>query len=122
MKLVQKEAESETLRRYLRRRRSDERVTSSLARVEVVGAVAAGGPTAIAKARRQLARLYQVTVDDTLLDTAATIGRGMALRSLDATHLASAQPLAPDLHAVVTYDQRMRSAASALGLSVDAPA
>lgn len=122
MKLVQKEAESEPLRRYLRRRRSDERVTSSLARVEVVRAVAAGGPAAIAKARRQLARLHQVTVDDTVLDTAATIGPGMALRSLDAIHLASAQPLGADLHAVVTYDQRMRSAATALGLSVDAPA
>ncbi len=122
VKLVQKEAESESLRRYLRRHRSDDRVTSSLARVEVVRAVLSGGSDAIAKARRQLTRVHQVNIDTVLLDTAATMGPGVALRSLDAVHLASAQLLAADLRAVLTYDQRMTAAATALGLPVDAPA
>ena len=122
MKLVQKEAESEALRRYLRRHRSDDRVTSALARVEVVRAVVAGGAAAITKARRQLARTHQVNVDAALLDAAATIGVGTGLRSLDAIHLSSAQLVAGDLRAVVTYDQRMGAAATALGLPVDAPA
>ncbi len=121
MKLVQKEAHSEALRRYLRRHRSDERVTSSLARVEVVRAVAGGGGEAIANARRQLARLHQVNLDAALLDSAATIGPGLALRSLDAIHLACAQLLGGDLRAVVTYDQRMSTAVTALGLVGAAP-
>lgn len=122
MKLVQKEAESEALRRYLRRYRSDERVTSALSRIEVIRAVAGGGPAAIGKARRQLARLHQVAVDNQLLDAAATIGPGVVLRSLDAIHLASAQLVGADLRSVVTYDERMRSGAGTIGLSAEAPA
>jgi predicted nucleic acid-binding protein len=121
VKLVQKEAQSEALRRYLRRHRSDPRVTSALARVEVVRAVAAGGGEAIANARRQLARLHQIKLDAPLLDSAATIGSGLVLRSLDAIHLASAQLLGADLRAVLTYDQRMSTAATALGLVVSEP-
>lgn len=121
MKLVQKEAESDALRRYLRRYRSDDRVTSCLARVEVVRAVAAGGAEAIAKARRQLARIHRINLDSALLDMAATTGPGSVLRSLDAMHLASAQLLGAELRAVVTYDQRMATAATALGLVVDSP-
>jgi predicted nucleic acid-binding protein len=121
VKLVQKEAHSEALGRYLRQHRSDERVTSSLARVEVVRAVAGGGGEAVANARRQLARLHQVNLDAGLLDSAATIGPGLVLRSLDAIHLACAQLVGGDLRAVVTYDQRMSTAATALGLPTSAP-
>ena len=121
MKLVQKEAESEALRRYLRRHRLDERVTSTLARLEVVRAVQAGGALAVAKACRQLARVHQVSVDRTLLDNAATVAPGTLLRSLEAIHVASALLLGAELHAIVTYDLRMAEAVTALGLPVDAP-
>lgn len=121
MKLVQKEAESEALRRYLRRHRSDERVTSALSRVEVVRAVQSGGAPAVAKARRQLARLHQVNLDAPLLDAAASLAPGTLLRSLDAIHLASAQLVATDLRAIVTYDQRMATSATGMGYAVDAP-
>ncbi len=121
MKLVQKEAESEALRRYMRRHRSDERVTSALSRVEVVRAVRSGGALAIAKAHRQLARLHQVNLDTALLDSAASLAPGTLVRSLDAIHLASAQLLGADLRAVVTYDHRMATAAAAMGVAVDAP-
>ncbi len=121
MKLVQKEAESEVLRRYLRRHRPDERVTSALSRVEVVRAVQLGGAPAVGKARRQLARLHQVSLDTALLDAAATLAPGTFMRSLDAIHLASAQLIAADLRAVLTYDQRMAAAATAMGFSVDSP-
>src|ERR1700730_662110 len=55
VKLVRREAESSPLRRFLRRHQDDGRVTSALARVEVVRAVTGGGPAAVAHARRQLA-------------------------------------------------------------------
>jgi uncharacterized protein len=121
VKLVQREAESSALRRFLRRHRDDRRVTNALARVEVVRAISGGGPVAIAHARRQLARVDEIAIDRDLLDTAATIAPGERLRSLDAIHLASAQALAPDLRAVVTYDQRMAAAGHTLGMAIEAP-
>lgn len=122
VKLVQREAESDALRRFLRRHRADERVTSALTRVEVVRALLPGGTAAVAQARRQLARLHQVNLDADLLDRAAAVAPGTILRSLDAVHVASAQLVGGDLRAVVTYDHRMTDIAVAVGLSVAAPA
>jgi predicted nucleic acid-binding protein len=122
VKLVKKEAESDALRRFLRRHRSDGRVTSELSRVEVVRAVAGGGPDAVAHARRQLARVDQVHLDRDLLDVAATLPTSAVLRSLDAIHLATAHSIGKDLRSVLTYDARMKDAAAALGMTVDAPA
>jgi len=121
VKLVQKEVESDALRRYLRRHHLDEKVTSALARVEVVRAVQAGGSPGVAKARRQLARVHQASLDRALLDAAATLAPRTRLRSLDAVHLASALLIGADLRAVVTYDTRMAEVATAMGLPVDAP-
>ena len=122
MKLVQRESESPALRRYLRRHRSDRRLTSVLARVEVVRAVAAGGATAVGLARRQLARVDQLAMDIELLEVAATLNPAGRLRSLDAIHLASALVTGSELRAVLTYDDRMIAAAEELKLAVAAPA
>ena len=122
VKLVKREAESSALQRFLRRHRTDGRVTSALARVEVVRAVSGGGTAAIAHARRQLARVDQINLGRDLLDDAATLSPGSVLRSLDAIHLASARAIGADVRAVVTYDQRMKDAAVAVGLTVEAPA
>ena len=100
----------------------DGRVTSALARVEVVRAVSGGGPAAVAHARRQLARVDHINLERDLLDDAATLSPGSVLRSLDAIHLASARSIGADLRAVVTYDHRMSEAAAAVGLVVEAPA
>ena len=121
VKLVQREADSAALRRYLRRN-SARRVTSALARVEVVRAVLTGGPDAVAKARRQLGRVHTVTLDRRILDRAGTLTAPVTVRSLDAIHLATAQALGDELQAVVTYDTRMEDAAMALGLATAAPA
>jgi predicted nucleic acid-binding protein len=122
VKLVKREAESNSLRQFLQRHGSDRRVTSALARVEVVRALAGGGPAAVAHARRQLARLDQINLHSGLFDAAAILSPSALLRSLDAIHLASARTMGADLRAVVTYDQRMNDAAVALGLAVEAPA
>ncbi|HVW32531.1 MAG TPA: type II toxin-antitoxin system VapC family toxin [Acidimicrobiia bacterium] len=120
VKLAQIEAETPALRRYLQRHRSVARVTCALARVEVLRALAPGGPRALALGRRQLARFHQLELDRELLDRAAGLPPP-GLRSLDALHLAAAQTL-PGLRAVVTYDARMQEAADGLGLPVEAPA
>jgi len=122
VKLVQREPESPALRRFLRRHPDDRRVTSALARVEVVRALSGGGPEAVAHARRQLSRLDQVALDRDLLDVAATLAPGTVLRSLDAIHLACAQAMGADLRTVITYDQRMHAAAATIGITVDTAA
>jgi len=121
VKLVKKEAESNALRRFLRGHRTDGRVTSALARVEVVRALATGGPSAIAQARRQLARVDQVNLQGEILDDAASLLPGSLVRTLDALHLASARSIGADLRAVVTYDRRMRDAAIEMGLATETP-
>jgi len=121
VKLVQREAESDALGRFLRRHRDDMWVTSALARVEVVCAVLPAGAAAVSLARRQVARLYEVALDADLLDRAARLAPTALLRTLDRIHVASAQLLGADLRAVVTYDRRMTDAAVALKLPVKAP-
>lgn len=122
VKLVQREAESDSLRQYLRARGADRRVTSALARVEVVRAVAGGGAAAVAHARRQLDRIDVINLDSGILDAAAMLAPGQVLRSLDAIHLAAASAVRADLRAVLTYDLRMQATALTLGFAVEAPA
>jgi predicted nucleic acid-binding protein len=118
VKLVIAEPESGPLRRYLQREPA--RASCALARVEVLRAVRAHGPAAVARARRLLQRVSLVRIDDALLDAAVTLEPGV-LRSLDAIHLAAAQVFGDEVTAVVTYDTRMAAAASLLDLQVAAP-
>src|SRR5207249_4671878 len=99
----------------------DVRLTSMLARTELVRAVAAGGPDAVSHARQVLARIDQVVLDRELLDEAATLAIGTVLRTLDAIHLATARTVEAELRAVITYDARMSAAAAAITLPTFAP-
>jgi predicted nucleic acid-binding protein len=90
--------------------------------VEVVRAVLPSGATAVTKARRLLTRMHQLAVDRAVLDRAGTLPAAPRLRTLDAIHVATALLLRHELSALVTYDERMGSAAAALGLPVEAPA
>ena len=118
VKLVVAEPESSALRRELRG--EPDRASCTLARVEVVRAVRPHGAAAVTRARRLLRRIDLVQLDDELLDAAAILDGGV-LRSLDAIHLAAAQTLEDDLDAVITYDERMTTAARLIGLTVRAP-
>lgn len=119
VKLVVREAGSAALRRFLVR--DPVRVSSALARVEVVRAIRAQGHDARARAELVLSRIRLLQIDDDVLDAAADLDPGV-LRSLDAIHLASARALGSALTAVVTYDARMATAATRLGIPVVAPA
>ena len=118
VKLVVVEPESSALRRYLAD--EPERASCALARVEVIRAVRAHGPSTVSRAQRLLQRLNLVEVDDELLEAAAALDPRI-LRSLDAIHVAAAQLLGEELTAVVTYDRRMAAAAQLLDLTVAAP-
>ena len=118
VKLVVREPESASLRRYLRRRRP--LVSSALARTEVARALLPLGADAMARGREVLSRFDLARVNDSVLTAAGSL-LPEDIRSLDAIHLATAQGLGADLTRVVTYDERMSHAARALGLAVAAP-
>jgi len=118
VKLVVREAESATLRAFIRRRTG--RTSCALARLEVVRAVRYHGPAATGRARQVVERIELVRIDDLLLDAAALLPVER-LRSLDAIHLAAAQRLGRDLSVLVSYDERMLAAARDLGIPVASP-
>jgi len=119
VKLISPEAETQALRRYLRRR--DRWLSASLLRAEVLRvALRSGQPQRLAAARRQLRHVAYVDVTRDLLDHAGVL-RPPEVRTLDAVHLAAALSLEDDLDELVTYDGRMAAAAKANGLAVAAP-
>jgi len=120
VKLVVEEAESGALRAYLRERHGSDRVTSALARVEVVRAVRSKGAGAVALAGDVLRKTDSIPLSIDLLDEAALLADDV-LRTLDAIHIASAQRVGPDLIALVAYDRRLVDAAACSGLAAISP-
>jgi uncharacterized protein len=119
VKLLMTEPESAALRRWLRRR--PERASAALLRVELVRVVRrAGLPRLVPEARKLLAGVHLIRLDDALLDHAAELDP-TDLRSLDSIHLAAASSLGDDLAAVITYDDRLLAAATSLGLPTAMP-
>jgi predicted nucleic acid-binding protein len=95
--------------------------TSRVALVEVLRAVRLANPDSDveAEALRLLNSCLLVNVSDLILRHASRLA-SERLRTLDAIHLATAGHVEPD--AVIVYDQRLRAACTAEGLTVLAPA
>jgi predicted nucleic acid-binding protein len=118
VKLAVREPESLALRRYLRRRQP--LISSALARTEVLRALLPLGDEATARGRSVLQRVDLVRVNDRILNAAGLL-QPPDLRSLDAIHLATAEQLADDLGAIVTYDDRMAAAGRQRGHRIVQP-
>jgi predicted nucleic acid-binding protein len=73
-----------------------------------------------ARLSRDLDFFDLVPIDADCLVRAIDLGRGYALRTLDAIHLAATSAI-PEEFSFVTFDDRQRDAAEALGLNVLAP-
>lgn len=117
-KLILIEAESTALRSYLRHH--PERFTNRVAQVEVARAIVRLPSTENAPIREAFDGVEVIELDTALAARAGAI-EPVALRSLDAIHLASALSLGTELDAFVTYDARQADAARAAGLEVVAP-
>lgn len=117
VKTIVEEPESGQLGRWLAER--PHRISCALLRTEAIRALRPHGPEAVAAARTRLRQLRLVRIDDRLLDAAADIPG--EIRSLDAIHIAAALALGTDLGALVTYDRRMATVASELGIRVESP-
>ncbi len=94
-------------------------VSSRLLAVEAVRACRRYGEPYADAARAGLAAVSLVPLDEPVIALAQTLSP-TTLRTPDALHLATALSV-PDLAVVVTYDDRMRDAAEAAGLSVIVP-
>lgn len=125
LKFIKPEAESAALRAWREALPADtELLTSELANLEITRTLLRAGinhqqvPYFAGQAVRGV---YQVDLTSTVL------GRAMAYRtaklgSLDAIHLASAEPFRSDLSEFVTYDKELSAAAEDLGFPVVSPA
>jgi predicted nucleic acid-binding protein len=119
VKLVLSEPETPALNAWLDARSEALRVSSSLARVELVRAVRAEGDAAIRQATLILVELDEMPMTTDLLDAAGALA--LPLRSLDAIHLASALRIRAHLDAFVAYDKRLLTAADEMGLPTASP-
>ena len=125
LKFVKPERESSALRPWRRDLEADtELVTSQLASLEISRTLLRAGvahdrvPYVVGQALRGL---YLIDVTSTVLARARSY-RVRRLGSLDAIHLATADPFVPDITALVTYDVELASASTELGITVIAPA
>lgn len=125
LKFIKPEAESTALRRWREALPEDtELITSELARLEITRALLRAGVD-----HQQVPYFAGQAIRGVYLAdfTTTVLARAMAYRtsrlgSLDAIHLASAEPFRTELTALVTYDNELASAAQELGFPIAAPA
>jgi len=119
VKLVVPATHSAALHRWWARA-SGRAVASEVARTELVRTVRRMAPEAEQGCRDLLDTVFLRTVTAEILDSASRL-EPVALRSLDAIHLASALDLGSDLEGFVTYDERLAAAARRYGVTVVSP-
>lgn len=120
LKLLFQEAESDALDLWLTARGGVPKLSSELAKVEVLRACRRLDQAALPAAELLLTQLDLVPLTGAVVDRAARI-EGATLRSFDALHLASALTVGGDLSYFVGYDHRLMAAAAEAGLPVRRP-
>ena len=125
VKFIKSEEETNALRTWREALEAGvELVSSELARLEITRALLRAGvdharvPHYVGQAVRGI---YLVDLTSTVLARARAYPTPK-LGTLDAIHLASADPFRDELTGFVTYDHELAAAAGALGLPVVAPA
>ena len=120
IKLLAAESDSQAFAAFYDAHDDAEWVSSALLRIELSRAVLRAMPALLPEARDLLLAFSYIAIDDEIVDGAISEpDRG--LRSLDAIHLATARILAPELEALVTYDDRLVKAATDAGLATVSP-
>ena len=124
LKFVKPEKESQALRTWrLALEPGLELLTSRLASLEISRTLLRAGvdrervPYVVGQALRGV---YLLDVTSTVLARAQAYGV-RCLGSLDAIHLATADPFVPELTGLVTYDAELAAASAEIGITVIAP-
>jgi predicted nucleic acid-binding protein len=120
IKLLVEEPHSKAFAAFYDAHADAEWVSSTVMRIELVRAVARAGPVLLPDARDLLLAFSYIAIDDEIVE-AAMNEPDRSLRSLDVIHLATARLLGPDLDAVLTYDDRLATAAGDAGFAVSTP-
>lgn len=120
MKLITQAPESPALHAYLRARTDTRWFTCTLSRADVLRDAAPHGPDTTDRARHVLAGLDLVAVTDRLLDAAIALTPAPR-RTIDALHVAAALSAGPRLHALITYDPALATAAGAHHIEITHP-
>jgi predicted nucleic acid-binding protein len=120
IKLLAEETHSRAFAAFYDAHGDAEWVSSALLRIEVTRAVARARPALLPDARDLLLAFSSIAIDDDIVEGAMN-EPDRTLRSLDAIHLAAARILGPDLDAVVSYDDRLITAATDAGLVTVSP-
>jgi uncharacterized protein len=120
LKLLVEETDSKSFAAFYDAQAEAEWVSSALLRIEVARAVARVMPALLPDARDLLLAFSCIAIDDDIVEGAMN-EPDRSLRSLAAIHLATARILAPELDALVTYDDRLARAAHDAGLATLRP-
>jgi len=120
IKLLVEETDSKAFAAFYDAHNDAEWVSSALLRIEVTRAVTRAMPALLPDARDMLLAFSCIAIDDDIVEGAMN-EPDRSLRSLDAIHLATARILAPELDALVTYDDRLLTAATDAGLVAVSP-
>lgn len=103
------------------RAHADTVVSSDLLRTELLRATRRAAPDLVTRARAIIDSVVVVGLTASTFERAADLDPE-SLRSLDALHLAAALEFGDELSGIVTYDERLATAALRRGVAVVAPA
>lgn len=120
LKLLVEETHSRAFASFYDRRTDATWVSSSLLRIELTRAVSRALPAVLPDARELLTAFDYIGIDEDVVE-AAMNEPDPRLRSLDAIHLSTARVLGEELTGLVTYDDRLKAAATDAGLPVVGP-
>lgn len=121
VKLVHAEQESTALRGWLGERVESRWIGSVLIEIESFRALARYAPEAVTRLHPVLDQIDLIDLTPRVRILAQAV-RPVTVRSLDAIHLGTALSVQRELTSFVTYDKRLREAATAAGLPADSPA
>ena len=119
LKLVMEEDHSAAFRAWAEADDQD-LFSSELMRVEALRTAHRHSAAALSATRQCLDAVTLVVVNRAAYDLAAELSPSI-LRTLDALHLASAMGFSDELEGIVTYDDRLASAAAAHGVATLSP-
>ena len=117
LKLILAETESKALVNFL----SEETITSTISRVEVIRTLNRIYPLSVIKGKEILSNFLLTPMNPAILSSAENFPESITLRSLDAIQVATVIFLDKSVEGVVTYDKQMIKNAKELGIKVASP-
>jgi len=117
LKLILAETESKALVNFL----SEETITSTISRVEVIRTLNRMYPLSVIKGKEILSNFLLTPMNPAILSSAENFPESITLRSLDAIQVATVIFLDKSVEGVVTYDKQMIKNAKELGIKVASP-